>query len=784
MKKLIPVLGLTALTVAFSFSQAKDFPKLAGPYLGQKPPGTTPEVFAPGIVSTGSHEFSCCFSPDGNEFYFTRRHPGLNETVIMVSQRVAGVWAEPDVAPFVDKQFSFEPWVTPDNKRLYFQSGRPIPGQAGPPMNVLYVERQGDGWSLPKNPGAPFNPAQAMHISSTTDGTIYTTDISGGPGSECLAVMKKGNGEYVKLEKLGLPLNKERPSMHPYISPDESYLIFTVRRPTEKINSVLFISFKTPEGGWSEPQLIDLGMKAGLPFVSPDGQVLFFTGGEQGKSDIYWVSAGIIEELRPKRALPEAPSAAAPDRWEKARTFILGKMKKEGLPSIAVAVARDGKIIWEEAWGMANIEKGIPATPQTMYSLASTTKPITATGLMVLVERGLVDLDKPANLYLGAGRLTGYRPEEATVRRLLAHTAGLPLHWNLIFEDEEAARPDMDESIRRYGILVAPPGETFSYSNFGYGIIEHIISRASKRSFADFLKSEVFDPLGLTRTAVLAAPGPVADVALRYGRQGKPYPFFDFDHRGASAVYSSAHDLVRFGMFHLQNRLPDQKQVLSAKRVLAMQQERDPKVPGSVMAMGWASVERSGYRFVSHSGGMFGVGARLTLLPENNVACVVLTNAAPTMQGTDLWDVEWEILKAVIPGFPEAPEVPARPSASDAFAPPDSLVGVWQGKVRVEAAELPAKLTVEKTGQVRLELAGQETAALTVPTPLGSLRFTGDVLIAQFMTGLKTADTARSPHILLLALKLRGEKLDGSVSAVAMNQHFCFSHWIELSRQK
>jgi hypothetical protein len=134
---------------------------LTGPYLGQKLPGSIPELFAPGIVSTDAHEFSCCFSPDGTEFYFTRRHPALNETVIMFSKLVNGVWTEPDVASFVKKQFSFEPFVTPDNKRLYFQSGKPVPGQTGPAMNVLYVDRQGDGWSEAKDPGAPFNPMKA-----------------------------------------------------------------------------------------------------------------------------------------------------------------------------------------------------------------------------------------------------------------------------------------------------------------------------------------------------------------------------------------------------------------------------------------------------------------------------------------------------------------------------------------------------------------------------------------------------------------------------------------------
>lgn len=476
--------------------------------------------------------------------------------------------------------------------------------------------------------------------------------------------------------------------------------------------------------------------------------------------------------------------AAAADRFEPARGYILEKMKKEGLTSVTVALAENGKIIWEEAWGFANVGKQIPATPQTMYSLASTTKPITATALMILVERGLVDLDKPANFYLGEGRLTGYKPEEATVRRLLTHTAGLPLHWNLIFADEPYRRPDMDETIRRYGILAAPPGEGFSYSNLGYGVLEHIIERVSGKTYADFLKSEVFAPLGMTRSAVLLEPGPEADVAQRYAQPQKPFPFFDFDHRGASAVWCSAHDLVRFGMFHLGQHTDGQKPVLSAKGIQAMQRARDPRLPRSAYGLGWSSYTNSGVRFVSHSGGMFGVGARLTLLPSNKLAVVVLTNASPSMQGTDLWDVEWEILKAAVPGFSRLPDRPAPPAAPAPFAPPDSLVGVWEGAVRADGADLPAKLIVETGGTVRLMLAGQETPALTVPTPLGPLRFRDGVLLAQFMAGLKTADTARAPHILLLGVKLRGDKLDGSLAAVAMNQRFCYPHWIELSRGK
>jgi hypothetical protein len=139
MKQLVFAIGLLVVLAVNSSAQKNDFPVLLGPYLGQKLPGATPEIFASGAISTPAHEFSCCFSPDGKEFYFTRDVAELNEKVIMVTRLRNGMWTAPAVVPFVENQFSFEPMVAPDNQRLYFMSGKPIPGQSGPPMNILYV---------------------------------------------------------------------------------------------------------------------------------------------------------------------------------------------------------------------------------------------------------------------------------------------------------------------------------------------------------------------------------------------------------------------------------------------------------------------------------------------------------------------------------------------------------------------------------------------------------------------------------------------------------------------
>lgn len=292
MRKPVFVICLLLIAALTTYAQQSEFSKLTGPYLGQTPPGSTPEKFAPGIISTKAHEYACCFSSDGNEFYFTRQNK------VMITKLIDGVWIEPVATSFAGN-FSFEPFVTPDNKRIYFQTGKVSQGQML--MYTMYANRTKNGWSEEKNPGEVFNPMKTMHISMANSGNIYTTDISGGMGSESLGIIRMVNGKYEKLEKLGDPFNKTRNQQHPWIAPDESHILFTIRRPGQDPVSVLFCSFKDKKGEWTDPVELKLGMDAGQPYVSYDGQFLFFsTGNPTIGSDIYWVSTKIIETLRPK----------------------------------------------------------------------------------------------------------------------------------------------------------------------------------------------------------------------------------------------------------------------------------------------------------------------------------------------------------------------------------------------------------------------------------------------------------------------------------------------------
>ncbi|MGH7448113.1 MAG: serine hydrolase domain-containing protein, partial [Longimicrobiales bacterium] len=382
-----------------------------------------------------------------------------------------------------------------------------------------------------------------------------------------------------------------------------------------------------------------------------------------------------------------APLAAqgTPPEFDGARAFIERAMQEADLPSVAVAVAKDGRIVWAQGFGYSDLERRIPATPRTMYSLASISKPMTATALMRLVERGEIELDRPANEYLGDGRIHSrvHDARGATVRRVLSHSAGLPLHYEFFYEGEDHPRRGTDEGIARYGILFAPPGDVYQYSNLGYGIIERMIEQAHGRDYADVLRSEVFDPLGMTRSAVSTGAGLDDSVAVRYGPDNTPVPHYDFDHRGGSAIYSSALDLARFGTFHLGALRDRGARILADSTRLAMQRPISAGATSDGYGLGWAvQADDGGYLRISHTGGMPGVATGLYLYPEHNVAVVVLTNRSNGLVGR----IAQELAGAVLPGYTERwserrAVAAARAPATPTSAATASLLGEWSGMI-------------------------------------------------------------------------------------------------------
>ena len=478
-------------------------------------------------------------------------------------------------------------------------------------------------------------------------------------------------------------------------------------------------------------------------------------------------------------ALAQQVAVAPPPELDTLRPAIRQMMEKAHAPSIAVAVAQHGKILWEEGFGFADIGRRVPATANTLYSMASISKPITATGLMALVERGAIVLDHAANDYLGRGKITGLAGDarDATVARVMSHTAGLPLHYRFFYEGGDEARPSMDEAIARYAIVVYPPGRVYNYANLDYAIVEQIIAHTTGESYETYMRRAVFVPLGMPRTAIGTGRG-LTGAAVRYDDSLKAVPFYDFDHRGASAVWTTAHELLRFGMFHLRDHLPDEKPILADSTILAMEHARTPGDTAHAYGLGWLLDDDHGYRRVSHTGGMPGVETRLDLYPSEDLAVVVLENQSselPTMIASAIENVLLRGRGDAIAAERATQQGRPRP----AFAAPTELVGDWAGTVRTYQRTIPITIRV-RSDEVLVRLGGAD-ALWSLVNDVG---FEDQLLGGEFLGTMPTPDAMRHPHELGMSLWYADGKLRGWIAAMATNRPVAgaVSSYAELTR--
>ena len=316
------------------------FSTLAGPYLGQKPPGAAPELFAPGFVCTGMTERDVAIAPDGREIYFGVMSGQVN--TIMVTHLEDGHWTEPVVAPFAAdlRYFHFEPCLSADGKRVLFLSTRPTAGEETKPgwanQNLFAADRGEDGtWGEPYDLGSPINTTGSEFFPSLTrDGTLYFT--CGAPRSGRVRIVRSRlvGGRYQAPDTLPAAVNGQGVPYNAFIAPDESYLIACVdgrNDGAEPGRPQYFVFFRDPADHWSEgvclgKDVSPVGGNSGSSYVSPDGKYLFFGSSRSresspppqapltlrglrdasgragnGNSDIYWMDASFIERLRPAR---------------------------------------------------------------------------------------------------------------------------------------------------------------------------------------------------------------------------------------------------------------------------------------------------------------------------------------------------------------------------------------------------------------------------------------------------------------------------------------------------
>lgn len=258
-------------------------------YFGEDPPGLTPKLFAPGIISTFGHfEFACTFSPDGRAFYFTRRNDAGGSNVIMVCLWEENGWTAPDTADF-SRPGDHEPHISPDGKHLYFGTTRIKPGADRPAYGIWVMNRTEKAWSSPEYA------TDGMYASATNEGTLYLTDVEGLTEGGIIKLDLK-DGEFQKPQRLGGGVNHPENGIHPFISPDEDFLLFDCQRKDGfGGEGDIYVTFRDPAGVWGDAYNLGEEINGpGVEFcasVSPDGKYIFYTKNR----DLYWVSADILE---------------------------------------------------------------------------------------------------------------------------------------------------------------------------------------------------------------------------------------------------------------------------------------------------------------------------------------------------------------------------------------------------------------------------------------------------------------------------------------------------------
>jgi CubicO group peptidase (beta-lactamase class C family) len=415
------------------------------------------------------------------------------------------------------------------------------------------------------------------------------------------------------------------------------------------------------------------------------------------------------------------------------------------VPGIAVAIVKDGQVVFERGYGVREIGKSDPVTATTPFAIASNTKAFTAASLSILADEGKLKLDDRVIDHLPWFRMSDpYVTGEMRIRDLLAHRSGLSLGaGDLLFWPTTGY--STEEVVKRLAKVPLKGGfrDRYAYDNILYAVAQKVIEQVSGMPYADFLQKRIFDPVGMSGTRFNAdhlRPGDapaVGHAKYDFTELRTVAPLTWSNNSGAGGIYASVHDLakwmnVQLAGGQLANGTPlfteaRQREMWSVITPIAI---GEPGVPELLPARpnfagygeGWSLSDYRGHKLVWHTGGWPGMVSRLTLLPEQKLGVIVLTNQeigaafnAVTMQVLDAYlgvpKTDWTAAyaKAVAKAQEKADEswdkhVAARDVKSKPSLPLSGYAGTyrdaWYGDVTIHQDGKRLRLQFAKTAQL------------------------------------------------------------------------------------
>lgn len=337
------------------------------------------------------------------------------------------------------------------------------------------------------------------------------------------------------------------------------------------------------------------------------------------------IAAGSLRNVRAQAA--PAGSAHEMDyakAKERARA-VAREWLARGIPGVTLAVALDGKIVYEEGFGYADLEQRVSVWPTTKFRIASDSKPLTAAGLMLLVEQSKIDLDAPVQKYVPSFPDKGAK---ITPRMLAGHLAGIRHYQG----DEFLISRHYDSVLEGLKIfaddpLVSPPGKEFHYSSYGFNLLSAAMESAADENFLSYMRSRVFVPLGMRDTVADQTAEIIEQRARPYRKTDggvlRNAPYVDNSYKWAGGGFlSTAEDLAIFGSALLQ---PGFLKPESLRQLFTSQKTSEGKETG--YGIGWfVGKSKSGQKVYAHDGGAAGGSSRLILYPDAHLVVAMICN--------------------------------------------------------------------------------------------------------------------------------------------------------------
>jgi CubicO group peptidase (beta-lactamase class C family) len=404
--------------------------------------------------------------------------------------------------------------------------------------------------------------------------------------------------------------------------------------------------------------------------------------------------------------------------FEPVRSRIQQAIARGDATGVAVAVVNGGRIVWAEGFGWANQDAALKATPHTPFSMASITKPFTATTIMTLVAEGKLSLDEPANKFLVGCKLVGTdrNAEAVSVRLLGAHASGLPGIFESYEANEARLVPSPDTLLQVYGRLAYPPAACYEYSNLGFAALNAIAQALTQSELGALMHRRVLSPLGLNDSFFGSDTVRVQSGAKRYDSLGRLIPHYTTSTPASGELYASAHDLARFALSNMGHLAKGQAAILNRQNILSKQHMDELHRPvftgpsGVATTFGWFKGQTSsGVPFFFKSGGDPGVANRMCFVPSKDLACVVVTNRSNT------WELAYgvcdEVLANYLPDWRRPAEDCGFPSKPFVVTP--AWRGRWRGLLEDGGAYMPVEINIESDETANLAIGSSRAEEIT-----------------------------------------------------------------------